>query len=106
MAQIGLREGHFMVCDVTLSGLREGVATSGQSLVITEFPQISQTAGGWPYSISVAGMIGDGSLPKNDSISGKVGGEVPKKRSGLNHDSAPVLLWEQAGIRYLIYLKK
>jgi hypothetical protein len=44
VAQIGSREGRFMVCDVTLSGLREGMAYSSQSLAITEIAQVSQAA--------------------------------------------------------------
>jgi hypothetical protein len=69
VAQIGSREGRFMVCDVTLTALRDGVAYSGQSLAITEYAQVSQTADWWPPSVSVAGMIGDGGLfgwPKLD----------------------------------------
>ena len=94
-----------MVCDVTLTALRDGVAYSGQSLAITEFAQVSQTADWWPPTVSVAGMIGDGSLSQNGTVSGKVAGEVAKKGSGLNHSSDPVLLWEQAGIRFVIYLE-
>jgi hypothetical protein len=51
-------------------------------------------------------MIGDGSLSQNGMVSGKVAGEVAKGRSGLNHDSDPVLLWEQAGTRFVIYLER
>ena len=105
VAQIGSREGRFMVCDVTLTALRDGVAYSGQSLAITEFAQVSQTADWWPPTVSVSGMIGDGILSLNSLVSGKVAGEVAKKGSGLNHDSDPVLLWEQAGIRFVIYLE-
>jgi hypothetical protein len=55
VAQIGSREGRFLVCDVTLTGLRDGVAYSGQSLAITEFTQVSQTADWWPPAVRVAG---------------------------------------------------
>lgn len=30
-----------MVCDVTLTGVRDGIVYSGQFLVITEFAQVS-----------------------------------------------------------------
>ena len=50
-------------------------------------------------------MIGDGSLSLNGVVSGKVAGEVAKEGTGLNLSSEPVLLWEQAGIRYVIYLE-
>jgi hypothetical protein len=73
-------------------------------LAITEFSQVSQTADWCPSTVSVSGMIGDGTLSLNGMVSGKVAGEVAKKGLGLNHDSDPVLLWEQAGIRYVIYL--
>jgi hypothetical protein len=105
VAQIGSREGRFMVCDVTLIALRDGVAYSGQSLAITEFAQVSQTADWWPSTVSVGGMIGDGNLSRNGTANGKVAGEVAKKGSGLNNSTDPVLLWEQAGIRYVIYLE-
>jgi hypothetical protein len=93
-----------MVCEVTLTALRDGVTYSGQSLAITEFAQVSQTADWWPPVISVAGMIGDGSLSQGGTVRGKVAGEVAKQNSGLNHSSDPVLLWEQAGIRFVVYL--
>ncbi len=95
-----------MVCDVTLTGLREGVAYSGQSLAITEFTQVSQTADWWPPSVSMVGMIGDGILLQNSLVSEKVAGEVVKKGSGINHGSNPVLLWEQDGTRYVIHLEQ
>lgn len=50
-------------------------------------------------------MIGDGSLSRNAIVNGKVAGEVAKKGSSLNNSSDPVLLWEQAGIRFVIYLE-
>jgi hypothetical protein len=105
VAQIGSREGRFMVCDVSLTALRDGVVYSGQSLAITEYAQVSQTTDWWPSTVSVAGMIGDGSLSQEGTVSGKVAGEVAKKGSGLNNSSDPVLLWEQTGIRFVIYLE-
>jgi hypothetical protein len=94
-----------MVCDVTLTALRDSVVYSGQSLAITEFAQVSQTADWWPPTVSVSGMIGDGILSRNGSVNDKVSGEVVKKDPGLNNSSEPVLIWEQAGIRYVIYLE-
>lgn len=105
VAQIGSKEGRFMVCYVTLTALRNGVGYSGQSLAITEYAQVSQAADWWPPTVSVAGMIGDGSLSQGGMVSGKVAGEVAKQSSGLNHSSDPVLLWEQAGIRFVIYVE-
>ena len=105
VAQIGSREGRFMVCDVSLTALRDGVVYSGQSLAITEYAQVSQTTDWWPSTVSVAGMIGDGSLFQEGTVSGKVAGEVAKKGSGLNNSSDPVLLWEQTGIRFVLYLE-
>jgi hypothetical protein len=94
-----------MVCAVALTGLRDSVAYSGQSVAITEFAQVSQTVDWWPPTVSVGGMIGDGSQSRNGTVNGKVAGEVAKKGSGLHNTSDPVLLWEQAGIRYAIYLE-
>jgi hypothetical protein len=54
-AQIGSREARFMTCDVPLTALHDNVAYSGQSLVFTEFAQVSQTADWWPPAVSVAG---------------------------------------------------
>jgi hypothetical protein len=105
MAQIGSREGRFMVCDVILTAVRDDVTNSGQSLVITEFAHVSQTTDWWPPAVSVVGMIGDGSLMQNGIVSGKVAGVVAKENTGLNYTSDPILLWEQAGIRFEIYLE-
>jgi hypothetical protein len=77
----------------------------GQFSAITEFSQVSHPVDWWPPTVSLSGMIGDGILSLNSLVSGKVAGEVAKKGSGLNHDSDPVLLWEQAGIRFVIYLE-
>jgi hypothetical protein len=42
-----------MVCDMTITGLRDGVATSGQSLANTEYAQVSQTADWPPPAVNV-----------------------------------------------------
>lgn len=103
VAQIGSQKGRFMICDVTLTALRAGAGYSGQTLAITEFAQVSKTTGWWPPTLTVIGGIGDGTFARaGNSISGKVAGTVAKP--GLN-SSNPVLLWEQDGTRFVIYLE-
>ena len=101
VAQIGAKlEGTFVVCDVTLTADQDGAVYSGQTLAITEFAQVNQSTDWWPPSLNVVGAIGDGTLGAGGAVSGKVAGAVAK--AGLGAE--PVLLWEQAGIRQVIYL--
>ena len=100
VAQIGGNEGNFVVCDVVLTALREGVGYSSDTLAITELSQVQQIPGWWPPPLSVVGSIGNGQLAHaGDSVSGKVAGAVAKKQS------EPVLIWEQAGLRFVITLE-
>lgn len=105
VAQIGGRAGRFMVCEVALTALVGGAAYSGQSLAISEYAQVMQAADWWPPAVSAAGAIGDGSLAGGTTVSGKVAGEVAKPGTALHPTSDPVLLWEQAGVRFVIYLE-
>jgi hypothetical protein len=81
------------------------VAYSGQSLAITEFAQVSQTVDWWLATFSLAGMIGGGSLAHGETNGGKVAGEVAKNSSGIKNTSDPVLLREQDGILFVIFLE-
>jgi len=102
--QIGEKKGSFVVCDVTLTATQQNAEYSGQTLTITEFNLVENSVDWWPDTVSVAGAFGDGRLgTTGDSVMGKVAGEV--KKGGLASSSDPVLLWEQAGIRYVIYLE-
>ncbi len=99
VAQIGGNEGNFVVCDVTLTALWNGVVYSNDTLAISERAQVLQIPGWWPPPLSVVGSIGNGQLAQaGDSVSGKVAGAIAKKQS------EPVLIWEQAGLRFVITL--
>ncbi len=104
VAQIGSTRGYYMVCTMTLTALRPGVSYSGQALAITEFSQVENaTSDWWPPVLAIVGALGDGILAgQGETVSGKAAGQVAKP--GLNAE--PVLLWEQDGIRYIIYLEK
>ncbi len=98
VAQIGASSGRFMVCDVRLTALRDNVSYSGETLAITEISQILQNPGWWPPALAVVGGVGDGLLlHAGDSVTGKVAGAVAK-----DVQSNAVLLWEQAGVRYVL----
>ena len=100
VAQIGANQGDFVVCDVVLTALQAGVAYSNDTLAISEFSQVQQIPGWWPPPLSVVGSIGNGQLAQaGDSVSGKVAGAIAKKQS------EPVLIWEQAGLRFVITLE-
>ncbi|NUM48751.1 MAG: hypothetical protein HUU38_28930 [Anaerolineales bacterium] len=100
VVQIGRNEGDFVVCEVTLTALHDGVEYSNDTLAISELSQVQQIPGWWPPPLSVVGSIGNGQLSQAaDSVSGKVAGTIAKKQS------EPVLLWEQAGFRFVIPLE-
>ncbi len=99
VVQVGAAQGAFVVCDVTLTALQDGVRYSGDTLAITERAQVEQVPGWWPAPLSVIGAFGTGEIPAaGQSLDGKVAGEVAKGRS------APLLLWEQGNLRFVISL--
>ncbi len=99
VAQIGANQGDFVVCDVVLTALRDGVTYSSDTLAVTEMAQVQQVPGWWPPALSVVGSVGNGSLNAGDTVTGKVAGAIAKKQSN------PVLLWEQTGLRYVLTLE-
>jgi hypothetical protein len=100
VAQIGANQGNFVVCDVVLTALRDGVTYSSDTLAITEMAQVQQVPGWWPPALSVVGTVGNGQLAHaGDTVTGKVAGAIEKKQSN------PVLLWEQTGLRYVLTLE-
>lgn len=100
VAQIGANQGNFVVCDVVLTSLRDGVTYSSDTLASTEMAQVQQIPGWWPPALSVVGSIGNGQLAHaGDTVTGKVAGAIEKKHSN------PVLLWEQTGVRYVLTLE-
>ena len=100
VAQIGANQGNFVVCDVGLTALRDGVMYSSSTLALTEMAQVQQVPGWWPPALSVVGSIGNGQLAHaGDTVTGKVAGAIAKKQSN------PVLLWEQTGVRYVLTLE-
>ncbi len=100
VAQIGANQGNFVVCDVVLTALRDGVTYSSDTLAVTEMAQVQQVPGWWPPALSVVGSVGNGQLAHaGDTVTGKVAGAIEKKQSN------PVLLWEQTGLRYALTLE-
>ena len=81
VTQIGSTQGDFVVCNVTLTALKNNVSYSGDTLAVTERAQVEQVPGWWPPPLSVIGAIGSGGLAKTgDTVSGRVAGEVPRIR--------------------------
>ena len=103
VVQVSTRQGEFMLCNVQWLATRTGAVYSGQTLAITEYVQVTQVGDWWPLSLDVVGAIGDGTLEQGSVVSGVVAGEVAKPGAGRSTD--PVLLWEQAGIRFIINLE-
>jgi len=103
VSEVGSRTGNFMVCNVAFTALQENVEYSGQTLALTEYGGSVLDTGWWPIPLYTAGEIGDGTLFSiGDTITGTVVGEINKSSIGSSSD--PVLLWEQAGIRYIIHI--
>ncbi|RLC90481.1 MAG: hypothetical protein DRI77_14745, partial [Chloroflexi bacterium] len=93
----------FLVCPVVIRATRDGAAYSGQSLTVTEYDWITEAVDWWPQPVSVVGMLGDGVLNDGDTAGGNVAGVVIKP--ALGQKSTPVLVWEQAGVQYLVELE-
>ena len=93
----------FAVCDVTVTALRDYAAYSGEAMAITEQDWILGTVDWWPQPVAVSDAIGEGVLSEGGTVRGQVAGIVIKP--ALTRRSEPVLVWEQAGIRYVILLE-
>ncbi|HID89401.1 MAG TPA: hypothetical protein EYP52_06800 [Anaerolineae bacterium] len=93
----------FAVCDVTVAALRDYALYSGEAMAITERDWILDTVDWWPRPVAVSDAIGEGVLSAGGTVSGQIAGIVIK--SSLTRRSEPVLVWEQAGIRYVILLE-
>lgn len=92
----------FLICPVRLRAMQDGAAYSGQALAVTEYDWITEAVDWWPQPVSVSGALSDGVLNTGDDVSGKVAGVVIKP--ALGRRSEPVLVWEQAGVRYVVLL--
>lgn len=101
------RGQNFVVCDVTLTAIGQAAATyNSDALAITDYKWIAERVAWWPESVAAPGSIGNGVLQPGDAISGQVAGTVPVVEGIplLGGKTLPVLVWEQAGVRYIMKL--
>jgi hypothetical protein len=93
----------FMSCTAAFTALRDDVKYSGFSIATTEMDWITATEGWWPQQMSVPEGIGEGYLKEGDSVVGKVAGTIIKKQQMPGGPrTRPVVVWEQAGLRYIV----
>jgi hypothetical protein len=93
----------FMSCLVTLTALRDDAHYSGFAIAATEMDWITATEGWWPQQMSVPEGLGEGYLKQGESIVGKVAGVIVKKQQLPGGPrTRPVVVWEQAGLRYVV----
>lgn len=97
------RNQQFLICPVRLRATRDSVDYSGQALAVTEYDWITKAVDWWPQFVNVSDMVGDGVLNAEDEVTGQVAGVVIKP--ALGRRSEPVLVWEQAGVRYVVQLE-
>ena len=107
-AQVGDEEApskqEFMSCNVTLTALDGHVSVpfSADALAVTEEEWITENIDWWPPAVSVTRALSSGgTLTAGSSTSGRIAGLVAR-RSGFGSGGQPVVVWEQAGTRYLI----
>ncbi len=102
------RKDRFVVCDLTLTALpkSKGSFYSDEAIGITEQKEIDNSVDWFPPLVpGVTNALGTGTLNAGQTISGRVAGLVKKGSSMGMGSSDPVLLWKQAGIRYIIKLQ-
>ena len=95
----------FLICDVTLSALEGHVSVpfSADALAITEEDWITSNIDWWPPSVSVTrALASGGTLSAGRSTRGRIAGLVARGSSFFGSSGQPVVVWEQAGRRYLI----
>lgn len=96
----------FLLCDVRFTALagRGNVAFSAESLAVTEEEWMTANVDWWPPSMAVTRALRSGTLAPGSSTSGRIAGTVLRASSSpvSRSPSRPVVVWEQAGSRYLI----
>ena len=96
----------FLLCDVRFTALpgSGNVAFSAESLAVTEEEWITANVDWWPPSVAVTRALRSGTLSPGNSTSGRIAGTVLRASSSpiRRSNSRPVVVWEQAGLRYLI----
>ena len=95
----------FLICDVTLTALAGHVSVpfSAEALAITEQDWITSNIDWWPPSVGVTRALSSGgTLSAGRSTQGRIAGLVARVGSFLGSSGQPVVVWEQAGRRYLI----
>ena len=62
----------------------------------------------WPQVVPIQNGLGDGMVTQSSEVMGKVAGLVRKTGGGIleGGESVPVLLWEQAGLRFVIQMEE
>jgi hypothetical protein len=93
----------FLICALTLRALRPGADYTGAAFAITEQEWLDTSADWWPPTITVTNSLNSGRLNQDRSTTGSVAGIV-STGAGLGRRSHPILLWDQAGTRYVISL--
>jgi hypothetical protein len=97
----------YLVCGVRLVATTGQTPYSGLSLAISEAGWMQPVSDWWPQAVPIQNGLGDGMVTQGSVVMGKVAGLVRKTGGGIldGGDSVPVLLWEQAGLRFVIQLE-
>lgn len=96
----------FLLCDVTFTALPspQPVPFSAGALALTEASWLERAADWWPSSVPVRDALRSGTLRSGSRTHGRMAGLVAKGGSPLAR-SRPVLVWEQAGVRFVIQVE-
>jgi hypothetical protein len=97
----------YMVCGVRLAATTGQTTYSGLSLAISEAGWMQPVRDWWPQVVPIQNGLGDGMVTQGSEVIGKVAGLVRKTGGGIleGGESLPVLLWEQAGLRFVIQME-
>ena len=111
VSQIGAQTpsgvNQYMVCGVRLAATTGQTTYSGLSLAISEADWMQPVRDWWPQVVPIQNGLGDGAVTLGSEVIGKVAGLVRKTGGGIleGGESMPVLLWEQAGLRFVIQME-
>jgi hypothetical protein len=101
------RRQQFVLCHLILTAAPTNtvpVPYTAEAFALSEYSWFATSTDWWPPSVSVSGSLRSGTLNPGMSTTGRIGGLLLRTGGTGSAESNPVLVWEQAGTRYLLTL--
>jgi hypothetical protein len=97
----------FVLCHLILTAAPTNttpVPYTAEAFALSEYTWFATSTDWWPPSVSVSGSLRSGTLNPGMSTTGRIGGLLLRTGGTGSATSTPVLVWQQAGMQYLLTL--